>query len=290
MKITQESVFDAMSFEQWNSNISPKIKGSWNLHVELPKGLDFFVLASSVMGITGGGGLAAYNAGNTFQDALARHRVSQGEHAFAINIGPIPDAGYVAEAFESNNAHVIQHMASRKFAFTYIRDICAVLDKCCDPADSLFRTTDESQLVLGLRPPAHWSHSEEPTATMYQPFWGHMHHIPPPGGEGGEDRPGGADEEGAAGNAGLTADASTPADVAKKLVKRVSRILGTSDKNIDAEFPMDSYGLDSLSAIHLRNWIGKSLGVDMQVFELLGSTTFTQAATAIIRKLAAEEK
>jgi hypothetical protein len=51
---------------------------AWNLHHCLPRDMDFFILLSSVAGLVGNRGQANYAAGNTFQDALASHRVSLG--------------------------------------------------------------------------------------------------------------------------------------------------------------------------------------------------------------------
>lgn len=84
-----------MEFRGWKASIDPKVRASWNLHVELPKGLDFFVMISSIMGILGTRSLSAYNAGNTYQDALARMRVSQNERAVALDLGAVVDGGYL---------------------------------------------------------------------------------------------------------------------------------------------------------------------------------------------------
>jgi NAD(P)-dependent dehydrogenase (short-subunit alcohol dehydrogenase family) len=84
-----DAAFTNMTPEQWTLSVNPKAPGAWNLHKNLPKDLDFFVMLSSSSGIAGTRGQANYAAGNTFLDALAHYRVSCGLKAVSINVGPV---------------------------------------------------------------------------------------------------------------------------------------------------------------------------------------------------------
>ncbi|KAK1148125.1 Type I Iterative Polyketide synthase (PKS) [Aspergillus melleus] len=87
-----------MSYEEWKAALSPKVQGTWNLHhafKHMP--LDFFVLMGSVAGICGWSGQANYGAANTFLDAFAKYRRSQGLVASVIDLGLMEDIGYVSE-------------------------------------------------------------------------------------------------------------------------------------------------------------------------------------------------
>ena len=70
-------------------------------------------------------------------------------------------------------------------------------------------------------------------------------------------------------------------------MERIHRLLGTDKDRVDLERPMQSYGIDSLSAIDLRNWISKIFDVDIPVFEILGGVTFASAALSIVEKVQA---
>ena len=85
------------SVESFNRSFDPKALGAFNLHESTrEKGLDFFVLLSSVTTSIGNPGQSNYVAGNLYLESLARHRLALGLPALAVGFGPIGDAGYLA--------------------------------------------------------------------------------------------------------------------------------------------------------------------------------------------------
>ena len=92
---------DAMSAEmtrrQLDAVLAPKADGAWALHqATKDRGLDLFVLYSSVTTAFGNPGQANYVAANAFLEALAAHRRGLGLPALAVCWGPIADKGYLA--------------------------------------------------------------------------------------------------------------------------------------------------------------------------------------------------
>ena len=118
----QDELFENMSFESYNIGAACKTFGSWNLHTTLPKDMDFFIFLSLTSGLVGLRRQTNYNAGNTFEDALARFRVASGENAVSLDLGAMIDDGLLAEspellkrvlAYEALNPVSRQHFYAR---------------------------------------------------------------------------------------------------------------------------------------------------------------------------------
>ncbi|KAG6353662.1 hypothetical protein INS49_005370 [Diaporthe citri] len=281
---SHESVFQKLQLSEWKATINSKVQASWNLHCELPRDLDFFIMTSSITGILGRASLAAYNAGNTYQDSLARHRVSKGERAASLNLGAVPDAGYL-------NEHAGGRMKDSRddlYVLNPLREVCALLDVFCDPKTPSSLDASGCHAAIGIRPPSRWKDVGKVPITMEQPYWGHMHYLPVLNSSD-------ATMEHADGHqvrvdpAVRVAHASSLADaadiVSDALARQVAIQLNTAQDRLDPQRPMYSFGIDSLSAVEIRNWVDEVFSADLPTFDILGGVTFANAALNIAQQV-----
>ena len=274
----QDSTFAAMFYDDWTQGIAAKVQGSWNLHEALPKGMDFFVLLSSVCGVFGNAGQINYAAGNTFQDALARYRVALGEKAVALDLGIILSEGFVAE-----NQHIMDHLMRLSLLSPLSQDeMFALLDLYCNPSTGLSDPV-QSQVITGLELPADQrAKGKDILAAMFQPLFRHMHEVDTTITSKIEAKEQFQDLKAQFSGSRSLADAATV--VSRALRSKMSRILGIAHDEIHLDSRVESYGVDSLVAVELRNWLAKEVDADIAVFELLGATTLNKVGTVAANK------
>jgi surfactin synthase thioesterase subunit/NAD(P)-dependent dehydrogenase (short-subunit alcohol dehydrogenase family)/acyl carrier protein len=95
--VVDDGIVGRMDREKLLCVTAPKMRGSWFLHrYTRDLDLDFFVLNSSLLSLTGAAGQANYTAANAFLDALGAYRRGLGLPATVINWGPWADEGMAA--------------------------------------------------------------------------------------------------------------------------------------------------------------------------------------------------
>ncbi|KAL2818527.1 hypothetical protein BDW59DRAFT_165475 [Aspergillus cavernicola] len=261
--VISSSHFGAMTYESWWASTAPKAQGSWNLHELLPQGLDFFVLLSSVAGLTGSRGDSGYAAGNTFLDGLARYRIGIGEKAVSLDLGIFFSAGFLLE-----NEEIREYLLSNN-VFRQLResDLHALLDIYCNHSLQII-PMEQSQTVVGITPIVR-EKGAGTTDWLQRPFARHINIS-------GLSRSN-ASKGGETNFAELFASAKSLEEVsgiiAQRMKTKLSRMLSISADELDLDKPIHQYGVDSLTAVELRNWFGRELRADVAIFDILGGTS-----------------
>ncbi|XXH03512.1 hypothetical protein Hte_009917 [Hypoxylon texense] len=268
-----DGLMEGMTHDLYVSAIRAKVKGTWNIHNALESinaRLDYLVLLSSAAGIVGSRGQAAYAAANTFLDGFASCRVAQGMPAVSLDLTAVTGAGYIAEN-AAREDEIIKNFGGQSISEAEVLSLLAVATsgKC------------GAQCLTGLK--------LVPSSTGALPYYAEdprFAHLR--AAAMAEMRAAGSD----AGQAVSYRDAfrsTSSKDEAQQVavqgvLQKLSEVLSVARDDVDAQRSMASYGLDSLTAIEVRNWITRELGATLEILELLTSANVTDLAGLIVSR------
>ncbi|KAI1277648.1 polyketide synthase [Xylaria sp. FL0933] len=259
--VLKDNRFLDMSLDEWNDALRPKVDASWNLHHVLGNELDFFILLSSTMGIVGNKEQSNYAAGNTFEDSLARYRVSQGLPGVSLNLPAIEDVGFVADKPE-----LLESMRAAGNGSMPVEEVLAVLDYHCGLSSKPL-PIDKAQVILRPGLPhelAPLGIAEPPW--MRDPLFSQLGQLEAnvSANQGTVVKRGVANATRIAAAVSLTEAEDIILDA---LLDKLSRVLSVDHPNLDINKPLHAYGVDSLVAVDVRSWLLKDLGSEVSVFD-----------------------
>nr|ALQ32849.1 putative polyketide synthase [Fusarium foetens] len=276
--VLQDAIFQSnMIFQQWNLTMRSKINTSKNLHELLPKDLDFFILLSSLAGVVGQMASANYAGGCAYQDALAKYRRAQGQNALSLDIGWMRNIGIIAEI----KAYQRQRQTSNDMQPIDDKELLALLTLCCDPKSPIgLPRLSEGQVLFGLRTPADiLSEGQQPPALLERPLLSAFSYL-----VGSNNTPTQAADH--AENARDLFQRSSDARerqqvVIRAIAAKLARAMSISPDDVEPSKPLSSYGVDSLMAVELRNWISKEFSSTVAVFDIIGSVSIAGVAEVV---------
>ncbi len=225
--------------------------------------MDFFVFLSSSSGVIGNRGQANYAAGNSFQDALARHRSKLGMHSVSVDLGLVLGAGMVAE-----NKSLLDAMKASGFFGIRIQDAIFVLERAMSRPGMEPRLHIPAQIVTAVGTGG-LTLQNQPA----DPFWTrsamfrYLNQVdaPPCGLNAPGSAAGGRDLRCAIQMAGTVEEASQTA--CRAVIAKMARRKGMVPDDFDQNQPLSSYGIDSLDSIFILGWIARETGVALQTVE-----------------------
>ncbi|KAF1962721.1 KR-domain-containing protein, partial [Byssothecium circinans] len=279
--VLRDENFIRMSLDDWNQAVAPKVQGTWNLHhatVEAGIKLDFFVLFSSMSGVTGQAGQANYAGANTFLDSFVQYRTRLSLACSALDIGAVQDVGHVSqdEALLKRMKAVSAHGITEP---ELMEAFSAAILIAKSPSPAALQTNhgeyvDRNTIGLGLS-------TNVPLNTKdSRAFWRKDRRIAVYHNNSGTS---GVDSAGNMGSDGLKsflARAKSDSSIlktedstnllAKEIGKKLCGFLLRSDDDLDTSVPLTQLGMDSLVGVEMRGWWRQAFGFDISVLELLG--------------------
>lgn len=278
--VLQDAPLSTMTFQQWQTCIQPKVKGTWNLHqATLQTSLDFFVCFSSVSGIIGSKAQANYSAANNYLDSLMRYRRERGLAATTMNVGAITGVGVVAEDL------ALQKVMERTGMDLVNEEELLYLLEEAVKSDSSFtvseRGVDMHQIITGLnlsRKDLHWA-----TKPLHRNLYAnHDYSTAADAAQGGQN---------------LMALLETATTLEEKIpifleafVKKIAAILAVPVDIIEPGNSLSAYGLDSIVAVEFRKWFRKAVGVDVALFDVLGAKSIASLVSKVAGMIATDKK
>ncbi|KAK5627480.1 hypothetical protein RRF57_003195 [Xylaria bambusicola] len=271
--VLRDVLFEKMTYDEYITVIESKVQGGWNFHRALINApLDFFIAISSVAGMVGNRGQAAYAAANCFLNSLVQYRIAMGLPASSLDLTAISDSGYLAEDLEKA-AEVARNLGSDTICEA---EVLALLGAAIS---GRLATACNNHTVTGMRI----------TPTM-QPFWtddAKCKYL----------REAAETAAAADASAGVTKAISYNAAVkaAKTLeeaeqvvcdglVSKLAAVMMIDIEDLDITRSLSHYPLDSLVAIEIRNFITREFEATLQVLELLSSGSIQTLAKAVCVK------
>ncbi|TGJ81386.1 hypothetical protein E0Z10_g7369 [Xylaria hypoxylon] len=275
--VLQDAVFENMTHAQWALTINSKVQSSWNLHSLLPADLDFFVLLSSLAGICGTVAQSNYAGGCSAQDALARYRTASGQKAVSFDIGWMRNIGIIAEK-ESYQRNRQQAADMQQIDDT---ELLALLSVYCDPELPLLSAT-KSQILIGLLTPADFLIQGQTPPQMHdRPLFGAFSHV--------VGRTITEASDSVTENPGTLFRLATETDeriqiVIRALAVKLARAMSILPDDVEPSKPLSSYGVDSLMAVELRNYIGREFQATVAVFDIMGGVPISSIGDLVVER------
>lgn len=268
--VLRDRLFDDLTYEDWRITSECRAAGSWNLETNLPRNLDFFVLLSSASGVVGLPSQSNYASGNTYMDALAKYRVSNGQKAISIDLGAMNEDGILVETGILDKVLSYGPMApvSRKA-------LLGLLDHYCN-RDLPILTPATSQILIGLT-----LSGEGYMGKLFARKRLFCHPEVAITDEQGDDGTPRIDARKALVTATSLQDARDI--VTQSLVSKLTydyRVI-TEDFDLDLQAPLYTLGVDSLLAVELCKWVANEFSADLATFEVLGGANMTTMSTMV---------
>ena len=272
----KDSFFGDMSLEQFNSVTQPRVRGTLNLAEVLhDTPLDFFMIWSSLTTLVGSASQGSYMASNSFLDAFAQCSQHLRSPVVSLALGQILDVGIVSETpeYQTNLFQMGLHGNNEAEFLGFCE---TALLKAAEDNGYLLAGVDPTNL---LQKDAAYP-VEDMTWARDARFSGILQAVQQlrldkgPSGETSVAGEGDDDHD------------SEP--LVSRIHKRVARLLYVPADDVQVSRSINAYGIDSMVAAQLRNWLFAKFNANVSLLSLLSpAMTIERLATEITSTTAA---
>ena len=256
--ILHDRVLEGMTAEDWQLPLRTKMYGTRNIDEAFKSSsLDFFVMLSSLSGVVGTRGQANYAAGNTYQDAFAQCREYSQTAYIALDLGMIE----YSTAYEDRTGKVrAQNLLQQGWIPIQSEQIAAIFEWVLTP--ETWRR-GSGQYAIGIDGSSIYE-AENATPTSKSAMFTHVrgvHEIKAP--------------VGTTSSLGhrMSIMAADTLEEAQKTIsdatnQKIVSLISVGDE-FDEHRSLQDSGLDSLTAIEVKNFIRKEFDATVHASEIL---------------------
>jgi acyl carrier protein len=273
-------LFEKLSFADYQSVMMPRVHGIWNLQRALKTSsasIDFFVNLSSAASFVGNMGQSPYAASGTFMAALAQYPESSQMPFSTIELPIVRGIGYLSD--DTKRAEISKQLGTDSIDATDIRGLVTAAMR------NEFNAACNGHAVAGFE-------SVKSTPAAEQAFWVHdakLSHLLRLSTLAEASTLGDSAQHVVDVSPGVAVRQSKGREAAEAvigaaLVGKFSSILMRPIEEFDPASPISVYGLDSLVAIEIRNWITRELEANLAILEILASESIAALAAMIFSK------
>ncbi|OQE41435.1 hypothetical protein PENCOP_c005G04604 [Penicillium coprophilum] len=278
--VLRDTLFEKLSFADYQTVMTPRVNGIWNVQRALTKTngrVDFFVSLSSAASFVGNMGQSPYAASGTFMAALAQYPETARMRCLTIDLPIVRGVGYLAD--EKKRETISKQLGTESVDATDIRGLVTAAIR------NEFDVSFEGHCVAGFE-------GVKSTPANAQPFWvndtklSHLLRLSTLAGAGALDESAQNSTEISPALAVRQSKTREEAEliVGTAVLTKISSILMRPMEDLDPAAPITVYGLDSLVAIEIRNWITRELEANLQILEILTSESIPALSDTILKK------
>ena len=261
-----------MTFDDFQVPLQTKMSGTHHLSEAFKdSSLDFFIMLSSLSGVVGSRGQANYAAGNTFQDALAQYHTASKTHYIALNLGMIEGT----DAYRDSMGQArVKNLIRQGWVPVKHAEVLAFVDYAISPQ---VRNYSCRQAAIGIDGKS-IHEADNTTPVMKSAMFTHV--------------------RGSYNSQGLGENSSTNTTIKESIIaagsvtavekiinsaisQRLSKLTMLEPDSIDLKTPLLDYGLDSLTAAELKNWIHRELEAPLQASEILDESSISSLSMKV---------
>lgn len=273
-------LFERMTHEDYCAVMKPRVDGVWNMEqmlrtLNMVSSLDFFINLSSAATFVGNRGQAPYAAGGALSAALARYPEAFQLPYTTIDLPVVEGIGYLIDP--EKRSRIVSQMGTDAIGSIEIRYLVTAAMR------NEIREISEGHCVAGF--------ADMKTIPVQKlPWWAQDPKLSILAclsrlAEAGASDPSQATEISTASEVRQSnSPEAAEAIIVKAVLQKLSSILMRPAEELDPSAPIHAYGLDSLVAIEVRNWITRELEANLQILEILASDSTPALAQLIMQK------